>query len=578
MSDRPLFDPFQKETATRTAVPFSALVFAAVATVSLAACSPSRTESASTRVDRLFAEWNNTGSPGCSLAISRNGTLIDEHAYGLANLELRVPITPASVFSAASISKQFTAMSILLLAERGRLSLDDEVQTHVREWADHDSRVTIRHLLTHTSGLREGFGLLGWAIPSDGRVNPNEAIAAMLARQRGVNFAPGTQYQYNNGGYNLLATIVQRVSGQSFRAFADTNIFKPLGMTSTYFRDDPAIIVPNRGSGYTRDADGFHPASEAVGPLGNSGLYTTARDLLLWERNFADARVGTPALLAAMQTSTTLTSGSLSPYGFGLAIGQYRGLRTIEHAGSDRGVAANLVRYPDQGLAIALLCNLDTIDWIGLTHSVADIYLADVLAPAPSAATPPPPRVILSEDELASRAGLYRLSSNHDLFLQMSVRDRKLIGHNFYSDDADFDVTPVAGNRVLYRSGMLEFIPEAADAPKRWNVIDNDGRNVAVLQSSTFVPSTIDLQSLAGDYRSQDIDVRYAVLARDSGLVIRPPGRADIVLLPFAKDTFAGPSVGTVNFLRDARGGVVGFTVNRDNARGVRFDRVNQSG
>jgi CubicO group peptidase (beta-lactamase class C family) len=161
----------------------------------------------------LFAEWNRHDSPGCSLAISRNGTLIHERGYGMANLELRVPITPASVLSAASISKQFTAMSILLLAERGQLSLDDEVTKFVPEWVDHENHVTIRHLLTHTSGLRDGFALLGWAIPSDGRVDTNEAIVAMLARQRGVNFAPGTQYQYNNGAYSLLGTIVKRVDG-----------------------------------------------------------------------------------------------------------------------------------------------------------------------------------------------------------------------------------------------------------------------------------------------------------------------------------------------------------------------------
>ena len=287
----------------------------------------------------------------------------------------------------------------------------------------------------------------------------------MLARQLRVNFAPGAQYQYNNGAYSLLGTIVKRVSGRSLRAFADANIFKPLGMTSTYFRGDPAMIIPNRASGYTRDADGLHQASEAVGPLGNAGLYTTARDLLLWERNFVDARVGTPQLLAAMQTPTKLVDGRTSAYGFGLAIGQYRGVRTIEHAGSDRGVAANLVRYPDQGLAIALLCNLDTIEWIGLTHRIADIYLADVQAPPSPGAEPPVPRVTLSADELASRAGLYHLSSNDDVFVQISVRERKLIGHNFYNDDTDFELTPVTANRVLFRSGMLEFVPSAAGRP-----------------------------------------------------------------------------------------------------------------
>src|SRR5262249_5295270 len=297
---------------------------------------------------------------------------------------------------------------------------NDEVTKLVPECTDQQNHVTIRHLLTHTSGLRDGFALLGWAIPSDGRVDVNEAVVSILARQRDVNFTAGAQYQYNNGAYSLLGSIVKRVSGQSLRAFAESNIFKPLGMTHTYIRDDPTMMIPNRASGYTQDAQGFHQALEAVGPVGNAGLNTTPGDLLLWERNFVETRVGTPTLLTAMQAPPQLTTGNTSPYGFGLAIGQYRGVRTVEHAGSDRGVAANLVRYSDQGLAVALLCNLDTIDPIGLTQRVADIYFTDARLPPSSVGISPAPHVTLSAGALAGMAGLYRLSSNDDLFVEVS--------------------------------------------------------------------------------------------------------------------------------------------------------------
>ena len=256
-----------------------------------AACSRPQAESVSAKVDKLFAQWDRPGSPGCALGVSRNGVPVYEHGYGVANLELRIPITPSSVFGAASISKQFTAMSILLLAGRAQLSLDDEVSKFVPEWVDHEHYVTIRHLLTHTSGIREGFALLGWALPSDGSISTNEAMVPMLARQRGLNFTPGSEYQYNNGAYNLLGSIVKHVSGQSLRAFADANIFKPLGMTSTHYRDDPAMILPYRASGYSQELSGFGNVSEAVGVVGNASVYTTIRDLLLWEQNFADVRV-----------------------------------------------------------------------------------------------------------------------------------------------------------------------------------------------------------------------------------------------------------------------------------------------
>jgi len=180
--------------------------------------------------------------------------------------------------------------------------------------------------------------------------------------------------------------------------------------------------------------------------------------------------------------------------------------------------------------------------------------------------------VTLSADALASRAGLYRFSLNDDMFVQVSARDGKLIGHNFYNDDIDFVLTPVTPTRVLSRSGLLDFTPAAGSVPKQWQMIDSRGQRVATLTSGVFSPSADDLKSLAGEYRSQEVDVTYTLAVRDSGLVIQPPGRADILLQPFAKDIFAGSSVGAVKFLRDAHGAVKGFTVNRDNARGIRFD------
>jgi CubicO group peptidase (beta-lactamase class C family) len=323
-----------------------------------------RGASPSARVDKLFAQWNKSDSPGCSVAISQNGVPLYERGYGMANVELKVPITPATILPAASVSKQFTAMSIVLLAQRGQLSLDDEVQKFIPDWIGKGSPITSRHLLAHTSGLRDAFLLEGLAPPREDGGDRNEAIVKALARTRGLNFTPGSEFQYNNGAYTLLANIVKRVSGQSFRAFTDANIFKPLGMTHTHFHDDPTMIVPNRAYGYHQDAAGLHVALRADpgGILGNAGLFTTAHDMLLWEENFASVRVGEPAMLAAMQTPVIPTGWSEgSSYGFGLEIAKYRGLRTVGHGGGDQGVGAYVVRYPDQKFAVAALCNLDNI-------------------------------------------------------------------------------------------------------------------------------------------------------------------------------------------------------------------------
>jgi len=495
---------------------------------------PRSCESVTARLDKLFAQWNRSDSPGCSLGVSRNGAVVYERGYGMANLELGVPITPASVFHVASVSKQFTAMSILLLAQRGQLSLDDEVRKYITEWADHGSRLTIRHLLTHTSGLRDAFLLEGLAPPREDVVDRNDAIVKILARARGLNFTPGTEYQYNNGGYTLLANIVKRVSGQSLRAFADANIFNPLGMTHTHFHDDPTMIVPNRASGYHLDAGGLQVAirGDPGGIVGNAGLFTTARDLLLWEQNFADVRVGEPALVAAMQTPTVLTSGDTSLYGFGLEIGEYRGLRTIGHGGGDPGYRAYVVRYPDQGLAVAVLCNLDDIDPATLTRGVADIHLADAFA-TPSANSATPPHVSLSAEQLASKVGLYRDPSNESVG-RIFVRDGKLMASEGAGEGESVELTPVSANRFVVRGTAIavEFVPAAPGRPQEIHVTGAGKPVVSQQVTTSFTPSSTELRALAGAYTSAELEGTYTLAARDSGLVIQIPGRADIVLQP----------------------------------------------
>jgi CubicO group peptidase (beta-lactamase class C family) len=541
---------------------------------------PASAESVTARVDKLFAQWNSSDLPGCSLGVSQNGVRVYDRGYGMANLELGVPITPASVFPAASISKQFTAMSILLLAQRGQLSLDDEVRKYIPDWADHDSRITIRHLLTHTSGLRDAFMLQGLAPPREDGSDPNNAILKILTRARGLNFAPGAEFQYNNGAYNLLGSIVKRVSGQSLRAFADANIFRPLGMTHTHFHDDPGMIVPNRVSGYHRDESGLHFASENGGIVGNAGLQTTVGDLLLWEQNFAEVRVGDRALVTAMQTPAIPTGWSDgSSYGYGLEIAQYRGLRTIGHGGGDRGIASYVVRYPEQGFAVALLCNLDNIggNVTGLTQRVADIFLSDAFSTPPmSSGTPTPTSVTLSAEQLASKVGLYR-----DLVTEsvgrIFLRDGKLMASEGVGEDESVELTPVSENRfvVLGTPIVAEFVPAAPGRPQEVRVT-GDGPKPVVSQQVTnsFAPSSMELRAFRGEYTSAEVEGTYMLAARDSGLIIQIPGRTDIALQPIFSDGFAGAIVGVVKFSRDGGGAVTGFTAYSSGARGLRFDRV----
>jgi CubicO group peptidase (beta-lactamase class C family) len=550
---------------------------AIAATLALNGCSdrPMST-SATDQVDQLFAPWNKPESPGCSLGISRNGTMIYEHGYGTANLDLGVAITPASVFDAASISKQFTAMSILLLAQRGQLSLDDDVGKYIPNWGDRRHPIIIRHLLTHTSGLREAFLLQGFAPEIPQQIN--QQILNILTRARGFEFVPGSRFEYNNGGYTLLAAIVERVSGQTLPVFAEANIFKPLGMTHTHFHDDAARIVPNRATGYSRAANGFRVAVRTYTDVvvGNAGVFTTVDDLLRWEQNFADVRVGDPALITEMQTPAIAMSDT-SGYGFGLVIARHRGLRTIGHGGGDEGRRTHVVRYPDHGVAIAVLCNLDDIDPELLARSIADILLSDrfpepVVNATGTAAAP----VSVSLQDLQSKVGLYRDPSDESVG-RIFIRDGKLMASPNASESGGFELTPIGPNRfvILGTPIVAEFVPPTLGKPQEIHVTGAGPKpTISQLITTSFTPSSAVLRAFEGTYTSDEVHGTYTVLARDSGLAIEIPGRADIPLEPLFTEAFSAGNWGVVKFSRNPNGVVTAFTTQAAGMRGLRFDRT----
>lgn len=300
------------------------------------------------RIDALFAPWDNTRSPGCALGVSRNGNLEYARGYGMSNLEYDIPITSDSIFHIGSISKEFTAFAIALLASDGKLSLDDDVRRYVPEVPDYGKRITIRHLLTHTSGLRDAWDLIDLAAVVS--ITKDEDVLSMVARQKSPDSEPGAEYLYNNAGYVLLAAIVKRVSGRSFPAFAKARILEPLGMHDTRVLDDHTMLVRRRTSAYRpRPGGGWRislPVLDAVGP---DGVATTVGDLLKFEENFVNARVGGRGLVSEMQTLGRLNDGLTVGYGFGIEVGTYRGMRTFGHGGTASGYIANVVRFPDQG-------------------------------------------------------------------------------------------------------------------------------------------------------------------------------------------------------------------------------------
>lgn len=363
------------------------------------------------RVDAIFASWS-SATPGCAVGVSRGGQVLLEKAYGMADLERGVPNTVETIFEAGSVSKQFTAAAVLLLAQDGKLSLDDPARRYLPELPDYGVPLTIRHMLQHTSGLRdwgEVAAIAGW--PRGSRVHTHAHVLDIVSRQRALNFPPGTRYSYSNTGYNLAAVIVQRVSGMPLAEFTRARIFEPLGMTRTSWRDVHTRIVRHRALAYGAGPSGFAADMPFENAYGNGGLLTTVGDLLIWNENFVTGTIGGPAFLALQQEPGRLNDGTPHAYAMGLRVDEYKGVAGVGHSGATAGYRAHLAYFPGQRLSVAVLCNVASGNATQSALRVADLYLGDAIstvpAPAPSPAPPPAAPFVPDVADLASYAGRY---------------------------------------------------------------------------------------------------------------------------------------------------------------------------
>ncbi|MCI0436415.1 MAG: beta-lactamase family protein [Gemmatimonadetes bacterium] len=398
---------------------------AAVWLAAAALATPASAQSeAEARIDSIFARWDSAASPGCAVGVYHAGQIVLAKGYGMANLEHAVPIRPASIFHVASISKQFAAFSIVLLAREGRLSLDDEVRRHVTELPHFGRRITIRHLLHHTSGLRDQWELLSLAGWRGDDPKSESDILGLLARQKDLNFEPGAEYLYSNSGYTLLAVIVQRVTGKTLRTFADERIFRPLGMTRTHFHDDHTMVVPGRTAAYVPRDSGWAISIPVFDNHGATSLFTTVEDLARWDANFSAPVVGGAGVIEQMHERGRLNDGTTLDYGFALAHGEVRGLRTVGHSGSDAGYRADYLRFPDTGWSFATLCNTP-VSAGDLNRRVAEVYLGERMAPPPQPRGPtvvPQPQSIPPATEPVDRAAFTGEWYSDELDTTWSIR------------------------------------------------------------------------------------------------------------------------------------------------------------
>ena len=512
---------------------------------------------AESKIDALFSAWTSS-TPGCAVGVGANGQIVLQKAYGMADLEHGVPNTPDTIFEAGSVSKQFTAAAILLLAREGKLSLDDPVRRYVPELPDYGAPISIRQMLQHTSGLRDWGSIediAGW--PRTSRVYTHAHVLDIVSRQSRLNFDPGTRWSYSNTGYNLAAIIVSRVSGTPFADFTRMRIFEPLGMTHTSWRDDFTRIVKGRAIAYAESDDTYRANMPFENIHGNGGLLTTVGDLLRWNENFVEPKVGDAALVLEMQTPGRLSDSQEFDYGFGLAIGRYQGLREVRHSGTTASYRAFLARYPEPHVSIAVLCNAGNSTPRQTVHALADLYLAEWLKPESA-----PAPVSVSTTDLDALAGMYRNTDRGDVV--NIARDG-----NTLRLDNETPLTAVSPRRFEDADGgVIEFNGQSGGS-MGWG----GGTSVKIERVTAAHPTVAELEALAGTYISADAEATLTVSVSDGVLEIARRPDSTFRLTPLYTDAFSSNDLGTVIFKRNSEGRPVEFSVVQDRVWDLRFRR-----
>jgi CubicO group peptidase (beta-lactamase class C family) len=492
----------------------------------------------------------------------------------MADVERGSTNKPTTVFHIASVSKQFTAFAVHLLAQDGKLSLDDDIRKYLPELNDFGKTITIRHLLYHTSGLRDQWNLLtlaGWRLED---VITEQDILSLLWRQKELNFSPGDEFLYCNSGYTLLGVIVKRVSGESLPAFTKRRIFEPLGMHNTHFHDNYGVLVKDRASSYALQADGIYKyAALSYSNVGATSLFTTVEDLALWDQNFYDARVGGKALLADLQTKGKLNNGKEIPYASGIQIGEYRGLNTVDHGGGDAGFRTEILRFPDQRFSVIVLANGGDINAGGLSFKAADIYLDSQMKPSairPQKSDPVEIKVdpklldtFVGEYQLAPQFVITVTKENDQLMAQATGQPKAPL---FASAEREF-FYKIVDAQITFKESDPEGMASAA-------VLHQNGRDTTGKRMKRIPMSAEDLDKREGEFYSDELHVLYTVLQRNGKLLIRYP-RGEIELEKLSGDTFmASFPLGTVRFNCSTSTSCEGFTVSNGRVRNLRFAKV----
>ena len=520
------------------------------------------------KVDKLLANYDFKNGPGLSLAVIKDGAIVYKKGFGIANLEYGNPITTSTVFQVASVSKQFTVFSILLLEQEGKLSIEDDIRKYLPEMPDYGHKITLRNLANHTSGIRDNTDLAILIGTSESDLFSNEEAVKLITSQKGLNFIPGDEFQYCNSGYILLAEIVKRVSGHSFAEFTQSRIFKPLKMKNSQFIDAPKTIIKNRAYSYDKFDNAYYKNILNHSFVGSTGLNTTTDDLSLWALNFEKKTIGNDAIFNKMKEKSRLNNGEIIPYGLGLENQNYKGLDVIFHGGGIGKYGSRILVIPKHNFSVVYMCNSHEFHPFDIVYKIVDYYLAN------KESIPSKPTI--------NKALLQNFVGDFGKFFEMVItfsRENDTLFLQFKGDDNKVKLVQTSDNEFTYPNiPHSKFVFEKTNGQSsqfaKWHIADFSYKGQRI-ELKDFDKEKINKNELVGMYYNAELNTNYNVIIKENNLFATHSRNGEISLTPFQADTFIS-NIGTIELIRNDKKKVIGFNLSTQGINKIKFDKINE--
>ncbi len=516
-------------------------------------------------IEALLNEYTIQNSPGIAISVTKDRNVIYKKNKGYSNLENMISITDSTKFIVGSISKQFTAFSILLLEEEGKLSIDDPITKYLPELKTLPYKVTIKHFLNHTSGFRDNTDLNSLKGRTDLDLTSQAEMVDLLLRQKALNFIPGSRFQYCNSGYVLLAEIVKRLSGMTFAEFTRKRIFEPLNMKESLFLDDPSLVVKNKALSYIKQNDDYYyiPFNRSI--VGSTGLYTTVNNLSLWANNFNDITIGSKRIFEKMQTKSRLNNGEIIPYALGQELKVYKGLDVIFHGGGDAGFRSYLLRVPKHNLNIVVSGNFESFNPLNISYGLLDIFLSNHIKES-----------ILKAQPNYANKDLKKFEGNYQVFPGLYITilaEQDTLYFKSYGSNVKLRLPVLRENEFKFSArahSKFVFMKNSLN----WHFSDfHYPAKKVTLKPPKY--ADIDLKEFKGVYTSDEVETSYEIIIKDNKLIATHNFNKDIELKPIAKDIFITDSsyIGRVEFTRNTKENIDGCKISGQNSYDVLFSR-----